>query len=152
MLRWSDGWSVPTMKFCKICLRRKLVTSKLLRAWSLVSTLFISHTEESRLLGFQGTINFCLSKQKFKILIQATYSLHVPSFLNLYIVGVSIFRCKEHLYKRLRWSVGRSVRPPRCEISWKNSYVAIEIREEEEEEETDYVAIPLRRDSFAPRD
>jgi hypothetical protein len=25
-------------------------------------------------------------------------------------------------------------------------------REEEEEEETDYVAIPLRRDSFAPRD
>jgi hypothetical protein len=26
------------------------------------------------------------------------------------------------------------------------------IREEDEEEETDYVAIPLRRDSFAPRD
>jgi hypothetical protein len=26
------------------------------------------------------------------------------------------------------------------------------LREEEEEEETDYVAIPLRRDSFAPRD
>jgi hypothetical protein len=26
------------------------------------------------------------------------------------------------------------------------------LREEEEEEETDYVAIPLRRNSFAPRD
>jgi hypothetical protein len=26
------------------------------------------------------------------------------------------------------------------------------LREEEKEEETDYVAIPLRRDSFAPRD
>jgi hypothetical protein len=26
------------------------------------------------------------------------------------------------------------------------------LREEEEEEETDYVAIPLRRDCFAPRD
>jgi hypothetical protein len=26
------------------------------------------------------------------------------------------------------------------------------LREEEEEEETDYVAIPWRRDSFAPRD
>jgi hypothetical protein len=26
------------------------------------------------------------------------------------------------------------------------------LREEEEEEETDYVAIPLHRDSFAPRD
>jgi hypothetical protein len=66
------------------------------------------------------------------------------------------FRCEEHLYKRLRWlvgpSVGPSVRPPRCAITWKNSYAAIEIREEEEEEETDYVAIPLRRDSFAPRD
>jgi hypothetical protein len=49
-------------------------------------------------------------------------------------------------------SVRRSVRPPRCAITWKTSYVAIEIREEEEEEETDYVAIPLRRDSFAPRD
>jgi hypothetical protein len=63
-----------------------------------------------------------------------------------------LFRCEEHLYKRLRWSVGRSVRPPRCAITWKTSYVAIEIREKEEEKETDYVAIPLRRDSFAPRD
>jgi hypothetical protein len=52
----------------------------------------------------------------------------------------------------VRWSVRPSVRPPRCAITWKTSYVAIEIREEEEEEETDYVAIPLHRDSFALRD
>jgi hypothetical protein len=52
----------------------------------------------------------------------------------------------------IRDCVDPSVRPPRCTITWKTSYVAIEIREEEEEEETDYVAIPLCRDSFAPRD
>jgi hypothetical protein len=49
-------------------------------------------------------------------------------------------------------SVGRSVGPPRCAITWKNRVTSRLLREEEEEEETDYVAIPLRRDSFAPRD
>jgi hypothetical protein len=62
-----------------------------------------------------------------------------------------IFRCEEHLYKRLRPSVGRSV--PYDAITWKRDYVETRLfREEEEEEETDYVAIPLFRDSFAPRD
>jgi hypothetical protein len=52
----------------------------------------------------------------------------------------------------VRPSVGRSVHPPvpHDAITWKTSYVVI--REKEEEEETDYVAIPLRRNSFAPRD
>jgi hypothetical protein len=54
--------------------------------------------------------------------------------------------------RSVRRSVPPLVRPPRCAITWKTSYVAIEIRVEEEEEETDYVAILLRRDSFAPRD
>jgi hypothetical protein len=49
-------------------------------------------------------------------------------------------------------SVGRSVRPPRCAITWKTRVTSRLLREEEEEEKTDYVAIPLRRDSFAPRD
>jgi hypothetical protein len=42
-------------------------------------------------------------------------------------------RCEEHLYKRLRRSVRRSVGPPRCAITWKTksffiSYVAIASR------------------------
>jgi hypothetical protein len=49
-------------------------------------------------------------------------------------------------------SVRPSVRPPRCAITWKTRVTSRLLREEEEEEETDYVAIPLRRDSFAPRD
>jgi hypothetical protein len=48
-------------------------------------------------------------------------------------------------------SVGRSVHPPRCAITWKTRVTSRLLREEEEEE-TDHVAIPLRRDSFAPRD
>jgi hypothetical protein len=67
----------------------------------------------------------------------------------------SIFRCEEHLYKRLRPSVGWSVGPsvPHDAIAWKRDYVETRLfREEEEEEENDYVAIPLCRDSFAPRD
>jgi hypothetical protein len=91
------------MKFFEICLRRKLVTSKLLRAWGLISTLF---------LGAKST---------------------------------SILDC-------VGPSVGPSVRPPRCAITWKTRVTSRLLREEEEEEETDYVAIPLRRDSFAPRD
>jgi hypothetical protein len=34
------------MKYCEICLHRKLVTSKLLRAWGLVSTLLFIFTQE----------------------------------------------------------------------------------------------------------
>jgi hypothetical protein len=66
----------------------------------------------------------------------------------------------------IRDCVGPSVRPSvphdvrlrgkivtsRLRFEKRKRYVAIEIREEEKEEETDYVAIPLRRDSFAPRD
>jgi hypothetical protein len=37
-----DGPSVSTMKFCEICLRRKLVTLQLLRAWGLVTTLLLT--------------------------------------------------------------------------------------------------------------
>ena len=55
------------------------------------------------------------------------------------------FRCEEHLYKRLRPLVGRLVGPHDA-ITWKREYVETRLfREEEEEEETDYVAIPLRR-------
>jgi hypothetical protein len=72
-------------------------------------------------------------------------------------IQAQIIRCEEHLYKRLRpsvggsvgWSVGRSV--PHDAITWKRDYVETRLfREEEEEEETDYIAIPLCRDSFAP--
>jgi hypothetical protein len=52
----------------------------------------------------------------------------------------------------VRWSVGWSVRPsPTMQLRGKLVTLRL-LREEEEEEETDYVAIPLRRDSFAPRD
>jgi hypothetical protein len=60
----------------------------------------------------------------------------------------AIFRCEEHLYKRLRWLVGRSVRrsvPHDARLRGKIIVLSRLIREEEEEEETDYVAIPLRR-------
>jgi hypothetical protein len=65
-----------------------------------------------------------------------------------------VFRCEEHLYKRLRRSVGRSVRPsvPHDARLCGKLVTSRLLREEEEEEETDYVTIPLRRDSFAPRD
>jgi hypothetical protein len=51
-------------------------------------------------------------------------------------------------------SVGRSVRrsvPHDARLRGKLVTSRL-LREEEEEEETDDVAIPLRRDSFAPRD
>jgi hypothetical protein len=65
---------------------------------------------------------------------------------------IGVFRCKEHLYKRLRLSVGWSVRPsPTMQLREKLVTSRL-LREEEKEEETDYVAIPLRHDSFAPRD
>jgi hypothetical protein len=61
-----------------------------------------------------------------------------------------LFRCEEHLYKRLRPSVGPSVVPT---MQLRGKLVTSRLlQEEEEEEETDNVAIPLRRDSFAPRD
>jgi hypothetical protein len=53
----------------------------------------------------------------------------------------------------VRWlvrpSVGRSV--PTMQLRGKLVTSRL-LREEEKEEDTDYVAIPLRRDSFAPRD
>jgi hypothetical protein len=80
---------------------------------------------------------------------------------------------KKRLYKRLRWSVrpsvGWLVRPlvgwsvrwlvgpsvgrsvPTMQLCGKLVTSRL-LREEEKEEDTDYVAIPLRRDSFAPRD
>jgi hypothetical protein len=62
---------------------------------------------------------------------------------------VQVFRCEEHLYKRLRRLVGPSV-PHDARLRGK--LVTSRLLREEEEEETDYVTIPLRRDSFAPRD
>jgi hypothetical protein len=63
---------------------------------------------------------------------------------------------KYRLYKRLRPSVrplvGWLVRPsPTMQLHGKLVTSRL-LREEEKEEETDYVAIPLRRNSFAPRD
>jgi hypothetical protein len=64
----------------------------------------------------------------------------------------NIFRCEEHLYTRLRPLVGPLVHPsPSMQLRGKLVTSQL-LREEEKEEETDYVAIPLRRDSFAPRD
>jgi hypothetical protein len=64
-----------------------------------------------------------------------------------------VFRCKEHFYKRLRWSVGPSVGPsvPHDARLRGKLVTSRLLREEEEEEETDYVAIPLRRDSITSR-
>jgi hypothetical protein len=64
---------------------------------------------------------------------------------------------KKRLYKRLRWSVrplvGRSIGPSVPTMQLRGKLVTSRLlREEEKEEETDYVAIPLRRNSFAPRD
>jgi hypothetical protein len=64
---------------------------------------------------------------------------------------------KKRLYKRLRWSVRWLVR---WSVRWSVPTMQLRgklvmsrlLREEEKEEDTDYVAIPLRRDSFAPRD
>jgi hypothetical protein len=73
-------------------------------------------------------------------------------------LAVAIFRCEEHLYKRLRWSVGPSVclsvphdARLRGKLSLSSLVTSRLLREEEEEEETDYVAIPLRRDSITSR-
>jgi hypothetical protein len=73
-------------------------------------------------------------------------SMHAPPTLHK-----CIFRCEEHLYKRLRPSVGRLVGPsPTMRLRGKLVTSRL-LREEEEEEETDYVAIPLRRDSITSR-
>jgi hypothetical protein len=75
-----------------------------------------------------------------------------PIEIPLRSFGNTVFRCEEHLYKRLRRSVARSVGPsPTMRLRGKLVMSRL-LQEEEEEEETDYVVIPLRRDSFAPRD
>jgi hypothetical protein len=69
--------------------------------------------------------------------------------LSLEAASWPIFRCEEHLYTRLRWLVGRSVRPSvgphDARLRGKIIVTSRLIREEEEEEETDYIAISLRR-------
>jgi hypothetical protein len=66
------------------------------------------------------------------------------------------FRCEEHLYKRLRWLVRPSVRwlvrlsVPTMQLRRKLVTSQL-LREEDDEEDTDYVAIPLRRDSITSR-
>jgi hypothetical protein len=63
----------------------------------------------------------------------------IPKLPNMILICVCkpgqfrVFRCEEHLYKRLRRSVRPLVRPPRCAITWKTksfftSYVAIASR------------------------
>jgi hypothetical protein len=58
-----------------------------------------------------------------------------------------VFRCEEHLYKRLRPSVGRLVGPSVPMMQLRGKLVTSRLLREEEEEEN-----WLRRDSFAPRD
>jgi hypothetical protein len=61
---------------------------------------------------------------------------------------VQVFRCEEHLYKRLRRSVGRSVCWSVPTMQLRGKLVRSRFLREEEEEEENW----LRRDSFAPRD
>jgi hypothetical protein len=65
------------------------------------------------------------------------------------LVLIYFFRCEEHLYyTRLRWLVGWSVGPsPTMRLRGKLVTSRL-LREEEEDDETDYVAIPLHRDSI----
>jgi hypothetical protein len=64
-------------------------------------------------------------------------------------LGDPLVRCEEHLYTRLRWLVGPSVGPsPTMRLRGK-LFTSRLLREEEEE--TDYVAIPLRCDSIRSR-
>ena len=55
----SVGWSLPMMKFFEICLCRKLVTSKLLRAWfGILNNWLLSETSKlSFYLGVQKSQN-----------------------------------------------------------------------------------------------
>ena len=51
---------------------------------------------------------------------------------------IFVFRCEEHLYKRLRWSVGPSVRPSVPHDARLRGKIIVTLRliREEEEEET----------------
>jgi hypothetical protein len=75
-------------------------------------------------------------------------SLRNSNFQNFEFLGAkstSILDC-------VGWSVRPSIGPsPTMQLRGKLVTSRL-LREEEKEEETDYVAIPLRRDSFAPRD
>jgi hypothetical protein len=95
----------------------------------------IFDAENFRFNEFEGTKDFVL------------YTQIIAGILLL----LGLFRCEEHLYKRLRPSVGPSVGlSPTMRLRGKLVTSRL-LREEEEEEQTDYVGIPLRRDSFAPR-
>jgi hypothetical protein len=107
---------------------------------------------------------------------QARYTFYSYAVHNYYKVGIKstcteenfdqlffIFRCEEHLYKRLRrlvgpsvrrsvgwsvrWSVGPLVRLSVPTMQLRGKLVTSRLLREEEEEEN-----WLRRDSFAPRD
>jgi hypothetical protein len=67
-----------------------------------------------------------------------------------FVSSVPIFDflgAKKRLYKRLRWLVGRSVRPSVPKMQLRGKLVTSQLLREEEEEENG-----LRRYSFAPRD
>jgi hypothetical protein len=78
----------------------------------------VSDTMEKQFLAHRIKYSFCFSFFVF---------FHIFSFKSFLSF---IFRCEEHLYKRLRPSVGRSVRwsVPHDAIMWKTSYVAIASR------------------------
>jgi hypothetical protein len=75
-------------------------------------------------------------------LVAAHFNYTVVHFFFLGAKSTSIRDCVRRLVGPL---VGPSVGPHDA-ITWKREYVEMRLfREEEEEEETDYVAIPLRR-------
>ena len=106
--------------------------------------------------GVRGVEGLCrnMKAERKNSKLEIKVFFKVLKFLSLFSSISMIFRCEEHLYKRLRWLVRRSVRPsvPHDARLRGKLVTSRLLREEEEEEETDYVAIPLRRDSFAPRD
>jgi hypothetical protein len=65
--------SIPTMKFCEICLRRKLVTSKLLHAWFGINLVFMPST----LIGY-GEVIPAVPNSILKHHIQSQFSWNYP--------------------------------------------------------------------------
>jgi hypothetical protein len=70
----------------------------------------------------------------------------------LLFLGAKSTSIRDCVGPSVRPSVGSLVGPfPTMQLRGKLVTSRL-LREEEKEDETDYVAIPLRRDSFAPRD